>query len=244
MNDTPIGEQASAAVARPRGSVRILVWDVPVRVFHWLLAASFAGAYVTAESDQWRLAHVILGYTAAGLACFRIVWGVVGTRYARFGSFMRGPHAIAGYLGSLLRGQPQHFVGHNPAGALTVVVLLFLSLAVGVSGWATYSPAGDPAYEDVHEVLANLMLIVVGIHIAGVLVSSWLHHENLIAAMITGFKRGAPADGIGKRWRAVGALLLAVVLGFWWWQWQHPAAGLAHPEQPSAERGGNSDAGD
>jgi cytochrome b len=243
MDNTPIGEQARAAVEPARRSVRILVWDVPVRVFHWLLAASFAGAYITAESDQWRLAHVIFGYTAAGLACFRIVWGVVGTRHARFASFVRGPRAIASYLGSLLRGQPQHFAGHNPAGALTVIVLLFLSLAVGVSGWATYSPAGGAVYEDVHGVLANLMLIVVGIHIAGVLVSSWLHRENLIAAMITGFKRGDPADGIGKRWRGVGALLLAVVLGFWWWQWQHPASGVAHPERTAVEPG-NSDAGD
>ncbi len=242
MNDTSIGEHA-AAVEPGRDGTRILVWDAPVRVVHWVLAASFAGAYLTAESAQWRLAHVILGYTVAGLACFRVLWGVVGSRYARFTSFVRGPRAIAAYLGSLLRGQPQHFVGHNPAGALTVIVLLFLALAVGVSGWATYTPAGGATYEDVHNVLANLMLIVVGIHIVGALVSSWLHRENLVAAMITGFKRGAPADAIVKRWRAVGALLLAVVLGFWWWQWQHPAAGVAHPERAAAEPGGDGDAG-
>lgn len=243
MNDTSTGGQAAATAGPPRGGIRILVWDIPVRVFHWLLAASFAGAYLTAESDQWRLAHVILGYTVAWLACFRIVWGVVGSRHARFASFVRGPRAIGSYLGSLLRGQPQHFAGHNPAGALTVLVLLLLSLAVGISGWATYSTAGGESYEDVHEVLANLMLVVVGIHIAGVVVSSWLHRENLIGAMLTGFKRGDPADGIGKRRGGVGALLLALVLGFWWWQAQHPAAGVAHPERSSAEAGGEGDAG-
>jgi cytochrome b len=77
---------------------KILVWDAPVRVFHWLMVLSFAGAYLTAESERWRLVHVSLGYTMAGLLVFRILWGLLGTPYARFSSFVRGPAAVARYL--------------------------------------------------------------------------------------------------------------------------------------------------
>ena len=92
----------------------IRVWDAPVRVFHWLLAACFTGAYLTAESESWRLLHVTLGYTLGGLIAFRLVWGVLGTRYARFGSFVRPPSELSRYLKSMLAGRPAHFIGHNP----------------------------------------------------------------------------------------------------------------------------------
>lgn len=228
----------SPATAATPADARILVWDLPVRVFHWLLAASFAGAWVTAEGDQWRLLHVTLGYTVLGLVGFRLIWGLVGTRYARFSSFVRTPSVVADYLGSMLRGQPQHYTGHNPAGAVAVLTLLLLGLAVGVSGWATYATAKGEAYEEVHEVLATLMLILVGLHILGVIVGSWLHHENLIAAMITGRKHGAPADGIERERRGLGTVLLAAVLGFWWWQLQHPTEGVARTGRASASQDG------
>jgi cytochrome b len=77
---------------------RVRVWDVPVRVFHWLLVLSFAGAWLSAESERWRLLHVTLGYTVAGLVAFRLVWGLVGTTPARFASFVRGPSAVLAWL--------------------------------------------------------------------------------------------------------------------------------------------------
>ena len=94
-----------------------LVWDLPVRLFHWLLVLCFAGAWLTAESEHWRLVHVTLGYTMAALVAFRIVWGLLGTRYARFSSFVRGPSAVLAYLRSLSGPKPEHHTGHNPAGA-------------------------------------------------------------------------------------------------------------------------------
>jgi cytochrome b len=225
---------------RPAGPTpadgKILVWDLPLRIFHWLFAVSFAGAWLTAEGDQWRLLHVTLGYTVLGLACFRIVWGALGTRYARFSSFVRRPSVVAHYLSSLVQRQPQHYAGHNPAGAIAILALLFLALAVGISGWATYARVGGDAAEEVHEVLATVMLVVVGLHIVGVLAGSWLDRENLIGAMITGRKRGPTTDGIKRSWPGLGLLVLAVVLGFWWWQLQHPAEGLAHSERPTAIR--------
>jgi cytochrome b len=205
---------------------RVLVWDAPVRVFHWLMVLSFAGAYLTAESERWRLAHVTLGYTLAGLVAFRILWGLVGTRHARFASFVRGPAAVARYLGSLLRGRPEHHSGHNPAGALAIVALVSLALAVSASGWATYQDIGGHWLEEAHEAAASLMLAVVGVHVAGVVVGSWLHRENLVRSMVTGRKAASPQDAIRSAWRSVAAMMVVAVIGFWGLQWQGaPAAG-------------------
>lgn len=211
-----------------RGKRRILVWDAPVRLFHWLMVLSFAGAYLSAESERWRLLHVTLGYTMAGLVAFRILWGLLGTRHARFASFVRGPGAVGRYLRSLLQRRPEHYTGHNPAGALAIVALLLLTLGVTAAGWATYQEVGGKWLEELHQVLANLMLAVVGVHVAGVVLGSWLHRENLVAAMLTGRKAGPPQDAVHGAWRSVAALMLAAVLGFWWLQWQGaPAADAA-----------------
>lgn len=216
------------AIDKVAATRKILVWDAPVRVFHWLMVLSFAGAYLSAELDDWRLLHVTLGYTMAGLVVFRIVWGVIGTRYARFRDFVRGPGSILHYLRGLLRGQPEHYVGHNPAGAMTILAFLLLTAVVAGSGWATDRGLAGDTMEEIHEFLANLMLAVVGVHVAGVLVSSVVHRENLVGAMISGRKSGAPQDGIHGARRSVAAVLLICVLGFWWLQWQDaPARGMS-----------------
>jgi len=209
----------------------VLVWDAPVRVFHWLMALSFAGAYITAESERWRLVHVTLGYTVAGLVVFRLLWGLVGTRHARFASFVRGPKAALRYLGALLRGRPEHHAGHNPAGALAIVALLLLAVAVTATGWAQYNQLGGEWLEELHEGVANAMLALVGIHIVAVMVSGWLHRENLVGAMLTGRRRVSPQEGIRSAWRAVAGLLLVAVLGFWWMQWQDAPTGAMASEQ-------------
>lgn len=223
--------QPAAAQATPR---KILVWDAPVRVFHWLMAFSFAGAYLTAESESWRLVHVTLGYTMFGLLGFRIIWGLIGTRYARFSSFVHGPKAIASYVGNLLRGRPDHTTGHNPAGALAIIAMLGLTAVVAASGWALYNDLAGDWLEEMHEAAANIMLAVVGIHIAGVALASLLHKENLVRAMITGRKNGTPQEGIRSAWRTVAALILAAVLGFWWLQWQSAPVGGGIADRPAA----------
>jgi len=222
---------------------RILVWDAPVRVFHWLTVLSFTGAYLTAESERWRLVHVTLGYTMAGLVAFRLLWGLFGSRHARFTSFVRGPKAVARYVGSLLRGRPEHHTGHNPAGALAIIALLLLAIAVAASGWASYTEVAGHWLEELHEAAANLMLGIVGVHVAAVLLSSWLHRENLVGAMIGGRKPGLPQDGVRSAWRSVAVLMLAAVLGFWWLQWQDAPNGgaLAGPEASSAKMTGHGD---
>lgn len=204
---------------------KVQVWDAPVRLTHWLMVLSFAGAYLTAESERWRLVHVTLGYTLAGLVAGRLIWGLMGTRYARFSQFVRGPAAIARYLRSLLRGQPEHHVGHNPAGALAIVALLGTAMLVVAAGWATFNDLGGEWLEEAHEVAANVMLLIVGVHVAGVIVSSRLHKENLVKAMVTGQKPGPSQDSIRSTWRSLAALILVGVIGFWWWQWHNAPTG-------------------
>lgn len=194
---------------------KVLVWDLPTRVFHWLLAASFVGAFATADSERLRDVHVLLGYTTLGLVAFRLLWGVIGTRYARFGSFAFGPRSVLAYLKSLFTRSPRHHLGHNPAGSWAIYALLALTVLAGATGYAIYNDLGGRWMEEGHEAAANALLAVVLVHIAGVFVSSILHRENLARAMVSGFKTGNPAEGIRYRHRIVAAALLLAVAGFW-----------------------------
>jgi len=194
-------------------TTRILVWDIPTRVFHWLLAGSFIGAFITAESEAFRDVHVALGYLLLALIGFRILWGVIGTRYARFSAFAFGPSKVLAYLKSLPSGSPQHYVGHNPAGSWMIYGLLLLGVLAGATGYATYNEIGGEWLEELHEAVSNSMLALVGVHIAGVVVSSLLHRENLVKSMINGYKQGEAHQGLRHAHWLVGALVLAGAAG-------------------------------
>ena len=194
---------------------RILVWDLPTRVFHWLLAASFLGAFLSAESERYRDIHVVLGYTVLGLVAFRFLWGVIGTRYARFSSFPIAPRRVFNYLKSLLTRAPQHHVGHNPAGSLAIYAILALAVLAGASGYAVYNEIGGEWLAQLHEGAANAMLGLVLVHIGAVIVSSLIHRENLIAAMLNGYKNGRAGDGIRRKHWFVAAAVLLATMGFW-----------------------------
>lgn len=191
----------------------IKVWDIGVRVFHWSLVAAFAVAWLS--SDEGSLVHEWSGYVAAGLIAFRLVWGLVGPRYARFSQFLTGRRVVTGYLKASLAGREPRYVGHNPAGAVMIVALLLTMSGTIFTGWLMLEPARvamlpaivGPAFaedgeghgdgsvvKDAHESLANLMLLLVVLHVVGVVVASRRHKENLAAAMITGLKR-APGPG-------------------------------------------------
>lgn len=225
----PAEPQAAAPATR-----RVLVWDAPVRVFHWLTVLSFAGAWLTAESERWRMLHVTLGYTLGGLVAFRLVWGLVGTRHARFANFVRGPKAVIAHLRDMVHGRFDKHAGHNPAGALAIVALLGTAVAVTLSGWALFDGPGGKGLEDLHEGAANAMLALVGMHVAGVALASWLGHDRLVGPMFSGRKDVSPAEGIRSAWRSVAALMVVAVAGFWVWQWQHAptaqdTAGITSP---------------
>jgi cytochrome b len=194
---------------------RILVWDVPTRVFHWTLALSFAGAYLTSEGERYRDIHVALGYLMLGMIAFRLVWGFTGTAYARFGSFLFKPAEVVGYVRSLLSPQPQHYVGHNPAGGVAIFLLLALGLLLGASGLLLYWEIGDEdIFGELHEIVANLMLGVVIVHIAGVLISSVLHRENLARSMLTGYKVAEADAAIPRAYLWLGIVMLVAVVAF------------------------------
>ena len=151
---------------------KTLVWDLPTRAFHWLLAIAFVGAFVTAESERLRDLHMLMGYSAAGLVAFRLLWGILGTRYARFASLPLSPRAVVAYLKSLLTLSPRHYFGHNPAGSWAVIGMLVLITLTAATGWAQAVEVGPRWVEDLHEGLANTTVAVIGVHIVAVVLSS------------------------------------------------------------------------
>lgn len=195
---------------------KILVWDWPVRIGHWLMAGAFCLAWLTADSESYRLVHVFAGAVVFGVATFRLPWGFIGTRYARFVEFVRGPLSVRDYLASLLRLDPAHHVGHNPAGGWAIVLLLGLGIITALAGWATYNEIGGHLLEELHEGLATTMLLVVIVHLAGVFSGSLLHGENLVRAMFTGKKQGHADEAItSARPMALVALLLWLAAAGW-----------------------------
>ena len=191
----------------------VKVWDWPVRVFHWTLAASVIGAFVTGESEDFERLHQTLGWVAAGLIGFRVVWGLVGTRYARFTEFVRPPKAVWAYVKSLRSDRPQHFVGHNPVGAVAVILLMGLTALSVYTGWMTLADDTAEWWEEAHEIAAHTLITLVLVHVIGVLWSSRTLGENLLKAMLTGRKTAPSEAGIRRNW---GVLGLAVLLAVGW----------------------------
>jgi cytochrome b len=177
------------------------VWDPLVRVFHWTLVVAFFVAFVS-EEDLLGI-HVFAGYLILALLAIRIVWGFVGTRYARFSEFVYRPTTIIAFLKDTFALKAKRYIGHNPAGGAMIILLMvsliltgFTGMLVGaeehagpLAGW--FSMRGGfwaEAWEEVHEFFANFTMLLVFIHVLGVLLESLIHKENLITAMITGFK--------------------------------------------------------
>ncbi len=167
----------------------IRVWDPFVRFFHWSLVATFTIAFVSAE--EWDTLHEWIGYAAAALVALRILWGFAGSRHARFSDFVRGPSAVLSYLSDVAAGREKRFLGHNPVGGAMILALLAGILALGVTGyWMTASGSNAAeALEEIHEAIANGMLVLIALHVAGVAYASLRHKENLVSAMFSGRKR-------------------------------------------------------
>ncbi|MCW8841693.1 MAG: cytochrome b/b6 domain-containing protein [Gammaproteobacteria bacterium] len=204
----------------------IKVWDPLVRIFHWTLVVAFFTAYFT--EDEWLDIHVLAGYTVAGLIAFRLVWGFVGTKHARFSDFVFSPLTTLNYLKDLFALRAKRYIGHNPAGGAMVITLLLALAGTTLTGMKLYaveenagpfaavqienvSPISsavadddddeygehgeghgegdEELWEELHEFFANFTLLLVFLHVAGVVVSSFAHGENLPRAMVTGRKK-------------------------------------------------------
>lgn len=201
---------ASNALSRP-ARARLRVWDLPLRLFHWLLVAAVALALVSAEEESalndW---HILSGWVAGLLVAFRLVWGFVGGEHSRFLSFVK-PSALAGHLRGLLHGRPEPTMGHNALGALSVLLLLAM---VAATVWT-----GVILAEDIHELLGWSLLALVAIHILAVVAMSLLTRENLVRAMVDGTKSAdrhpSAVDARGPGPLAFVVAAVAIAAGAW-----------------------------
>ncbi|HBK43624.1 MAG: cytochrome B [Polynucleobacter sp. GWA2_45_21] len=200
------------------GRVReaIMVWDMPVRVFHWLLVICFAGAWLSSESERWAMIHYAFGYTACLLVLIRLVWGLIGTRYARFSQFLKSPKAVLEHFMAMLRGHPHHDVGHNPAGGLVMFALMLLILLIGLSGYLSLKEFLGNVASEVHEAVSGLVLGLVIVHIIAAVGMSLIERQNLVRSMVTGKKQGMPEQGIRYPQYLIGALIFLGAIYFFY----------------------------
>ncbi len=185
-NMTDAGGSTPSASATPDEVGRtIKVWDPLVRLFHWSLVVCFVVAWVT--GDELQRLHELAGYTIVGLLGVRIIWGFVGTAHARFTDFVYRPSVALYYLVDTVRLRARRYLGHNPAGGAMVVALLLMLGATTASG--IMLTVSGHWLKEVHELAANVTIVLVGLHLAGVIFACVEHRENLVRAMITGRKR-------------------------------------------------------
>lgn len=209
---------------------RILVWDLPLRLFHWLLVLLVFVSVVSARiGGNAMQVHMLSGYTILALVLFRVLWGFLGSTHARFVSFVRGPAAVISYLRGLTRQDAGRHLGHNPAGAWSVILMLAALLTQAATGLfanddiATEGPLAklvSKALSDritgVHHLNIKLLYVLIGLHLSAVAYYFIYKRENLVKPMLTGFKHavtgaGDGAQNQGKLWLA--AVLLAACAG-------------------------------
>lgn len=198
------------------------VLDAATRASHWLMALCFAGAWLTAEEDGWRAVHSSLGYTLLGLLGFRLIWGVVGPGHARLGGLLRRAGGVKAWLAALKSGQAGLGAGYtalNAAAVLAILLLLALTVGSGIGGYnLAQTEAGADALGELHEGVANGLLLVVLAHIALVIGGAVFAGSNRLRAMLTGRVAGAGPDLAKRQYGVLAGLIIAAVLGFWGWQ--------------------------
>ena len=211
----------------------IRVWDIPTRLFHWLLVAAFGVAYFTSAGESFLEYHTAAGYAALGLVIFRIFWGFIGSTHARFSDFLKGFSTVRSYLSLMVKLKPPRHLGHNPAVGWAVLFMLAMTVFLTATGIVTYSGEEGrglfassvgfetgAAFAPLHKYLAWIMLVVIAAHISAALFHDFVLRENLVLTMITGTREDkgswshrvaalAPDEGRSK---ARLALLIAVVV--------------------------------
>lgn len=218
-HDAGIEGPAAAAPLRP-GRLAI---DAPLRAFHWLFALSFAGAWLTAESERWRALHVTLGYAFAGLLLFRLVYGVIGPRQARLAMLWRRLAGAGRWWAEARAGRPDLLRLATLGMGAAMLALLAGAAPLALSGYGAYIEwAGlEDALEELHEALANLSLTLVVLHLSLIVVLSVARRRNLALPMLSGRIEGRGPDLVASNRRGLAAIVLALTLGFVGWQgWQ------------------------
>lgn len=205
-------------------SSSIAIWDLPTRVFHWLLVAGFTIAWLTYDDNRFLYLHVFAGYVFLGLLLFRLLWGLIGTHYARFHTFAHDWTSVSEYLLSMLNGSAMRYIGHNPAGGWAIFLMLILGLCVSITG--ALALAGEEGHgplagyihygvgiisREVHEYAAWIMLGFVVIHLGGVITESFVHRDNLTWAMVTGKKEAEVGVTSVHGHHLLGLLIIFVI---------------------------------
>lgn len=195
---------------------RILIWDLPIRLFHWLFAAGFVVAVTIPLSvgrrDPLFTYHAIAGLTIALMVLLRIVWGFLGSRHARFAAFVRSPRALVSYSRSLLKPEAPGHTSHNPATAYAALAMFAMILVLAVTGFLLGQRR--ESVKQLHELLAYSMIAVVSAHVLGVLLHTIRRRDNIALGMITGKKAAPPEDAIPDSRRPAAAAFLVIVVAF------------------------------
>ena len=206
-------------------AVKVVIWDLPTRVFHWLLLTSYLLAWLTYDDNRFLYFHVFAGYVFLSLLAFRLIWGFIGTHYARFHSFAHDWSSVTEYLKGLMNGQAMRYLGHNPVGGYAIFAMLIFGFIVSVTGLLTL--AGEEGHgplqglvdykvgiasHSLHETLAWIMLLLTIVHVLGVIIESIWHRENIVWAMLSGQKEAAAGTASIRGHHYLGVSISVVVI--------------------------------
>ena len=196
------------------------VYDLPTRLFHWLFAglfiAAFAIAKLTDDESPWFSQHMLLGLILFVATTLRIIWGIIGSRYARFSSFPLNPLRLIEYFREILSTKGRMYFAHNPASAWAAVTMLGLALGLGITGYLMAAGQKE-AFEDMHELMANAFAFVAVGHVAGVVLHGLRHRDGIALSMINGKKdneEGASPIASSHRWVAMGMMGIIGLFAF------------------------------
>jgi len=195
------------------------VYDLPIRIFHWLFAFLFLGAYIIAENvDEESVLfsyHMMAGLTIVFMLVLRIFWGFAGTAYARFSSFKLKPIELMQYLKNAIFAKTKRYLGHNPASSYAAILMFISAFGLAVTGIFMSSGFENDLYEETHELLAKLFLITVIIHIIGIIYHHLKHRDSLWSSMLDGKKKSLTgAGGIKNMKKLTGIIFLVLTLSW------------------------------
>lgn len=196
-----------------------LVYDWPTRIFHWLFAGLFLIAFMIAkmidDDSIWFSYHSLAGLTLGFVVLFRILWGFVGTRHARFVKFALNPKDLLSYFKGILSGDKRRWAGHNPASSWAAIAMMFMAIGLSVTGYLMTSGPNKETFEDVHELLANGFIVVTVLHVAGIVLHTLRHNEMIGLSMIDEKKTEVTVDEtITNSKPAIGILFVGLAIFF------------------------------
>ncbi|MFP5520348.1 MAG: cytochrome b/b6 domain-containing protein [Bdellovibrionia bacterium] len=188
-----------------------LIYDLPTRIFHWLFAALFLGAFAIGKivDDESLLFsyHMLLGLMMGGLIFWRFIWGFVGSQHARFSGFNLNPTKLFAYFKGIITGSKHKDAGHNPASSWAAITMMILGLGLSITGFLMTTGAKE-SFEDIHELMANSFIVVVALHVSGIILHSIRHRDAIALSMIDGKKDSFASNATINSSRPVAALLL------------------------------------